>query len=373
MKIDELIQLTKNQGASDLILTAGVPPILRIDKKLVFTQLPALSPVQIDELLTPIMDEPKKEKFNKKLELSFIYSVTGWGRFRVNIFKQRGSTAATIRRFPYQLPSVEELYLPAATLRHFCCVRDGLVMVTGPAGGGKSTTLACLLRIINDSDSLHIITLEDPIEYLFKHNKSVVEQRSIPDDSPSFADSLKEILRQTPDVVVVGEIRDPETLRHTLRVAESGTLVLATFHTATASDTLNRIINFFPREEEQIRMQLSLILRGIFSQQLIPMYQKQGLVPAWEALIVNERVTPLIREGNIQQIDNVIVTSSKFGMQSMDQTLLSLYNRKLISREDLLLRLRHADAESLTSGKEDFLSEEDSRSESDVDTYNPNP
>ncbi len=373
MQIDELIRLTKNQGASDLILTAGVPPVLRIDKKLVFSQLPALSPEQIDELLSPIMDEQKREKFHKRLELSFIYSVSGWGRFRVNIFKQRGTTAATIRRFPYQLPSAEELYLPDATLRHFASVRDGLVLITGPAGGGKSTTLACLLRIINDNDSLHIITLEDPIEYLFKHNKSVIEQRSIPDDSPSFGESLKEILRQSPDVVAVGEIRDAETLRHTLRVAESGTLVLATFHTATASDTLNRIINFFPKEEEQIRMQLSLILRGVFSQQLIPLYQKQGLVPAWEALIINERVAPLIREGNIQQVDNVIVTSSKFGMQSMDQTLISLYNRKLISREDLMLRLRHMTMEGLAADKENSLDEEDSRLESDADTYNPNP
>jgi len=373
MQIDELIRLTKNQDASDLILTAGVPPILRIDKKLVFTQLPALSPVQIEELLGPIMDETKREKFNQKLELSFIYSVSGWGRFRVNIFRQRGTTAATIRRFPYQLPSTEELYLPEATLRHFGSQRDGLVLVTGPAGGGKSTTLACILRIINDNDSLHIITLEDPIEYLFKHNKSVIEQRSIPDDSPSFGESLKEILRQSPDVVVVGEIRDPETLRHTLRVAESGTLVLATFHTATASDTLNRIINFFPKEEDQIRMQLSLILRGVFSQQLIPVHQKQGLVPAWEALIVNERVAPLIREGNIQQIDNVIVTSSKFGMQSMDQTLVSLYKRRLISKEDLLIRLRHMNAEVVAEEGEYVSGSDDSKLESDADTYNPNP
>jgi len=373
MQIDELIRLTKNQEASDLILTAGIPPVLRIDQKLVFTQLPALSPEQIDELLAPIMDEAKREKFHKRLELSFIYSVSGWGRFRVNIFKQRGTTAATIRRFPYQLPSVEELYLPEATLKHLGSFRDGLVLITGPAGGGKSTTLACLIRMINDSDPLHIITLEDPIEYLFKHNKSVIEQRSIPDDSPSFGESLKEILRQSPDVVVVGEIRDPETLRHTLRVAESGTLVLATFHTATAADTLNRIIYFFPKEEEQIRMQLSMILRGVFSQQLIPLYQKQGLVPAWEALLLNERVAPLVREGNIQQIDNVIVTSSKFGMQSMDQTLLSLYNRKLISKENLSLRLRHMNVEELTADKDYLPSEEDSRLELDADTYNPNP
>lgn len=373
MDIEELIQMTKNREASDLILTAGVPPILRIDKKLVFTQLPSPSPSQIDELLTPILDEDKKEKFKKNLEVSFIHSVSGWGRFRITLFKQRGSTAVTIRRFPYQLPSVGELHLPEATLRYLCNFKDGLVLITGPAGGGKSTTLACMTRIFNDNDAFHIVTVEDPIEYLFKHNKSVIEQRSIPDDSPSFARALEEILRQTPDVVVVGEIRDPETMRHTLRIAESGTLVLTTFHTATASDTLNRLINFFPNEEVQIRLQLSLVLRGVFSQQLIPVYQKQGLVPAWEVLIVNERVAPIIREGSIQQIDNVIATSAKFGMQSMDQSLQGLYNRGLISKEDLMLRLRYREPEKTDIEKEGLFKEEKQKTEQDFDTYNPNP
>ena len=358
MDIEELMQMTKEREASDLILTAGSPPVLRIDKKLVSTKLTSLSPKQIDDLIIPLLDKDKKERFGKSSELSFIHSMSGWGRFRVTLFKQRGSTAVTIRRFPYQLASVEELHLPEAILRHFCGLNDGLVLVTGPAGGGKSTTLACMVRMINDSDALHIITLEDPIECLFKHGRGVIEQRAIPYDSPSFSYALKEILRQTPDVVVVGEMRDPETLRHTLRVAESGILVLATFHTASASDTLNRLINFFPREEEQLRLQLSLVLRGVFSQQLIPMHQKHGVIAAWEVLIVNERVAPLIREGNIQQIDNVIETSSKFGMQSMDQNLLNLYNRKLISKDELLLRLRHRGPETLAE-KEDFLSAEE--------------
>jgi len=369
MDIEELLRIIKEREASDLILTAGSPPMLRIDKKLVSTQLSLLSSKEIDDLLIPLLDEEKKEKFIKSSGLSFIYSVSGWGRFRITIFKQRGSAAVTIRRFPYQFPSIEELHLPEATLRHFCSLRDGLVLVTGPAGGGKSTTLTCMVRLINENDAVHIITLEEPIEYLLKHNKSVIEQRSIPEDSPSFSYALEEVLRQSPDVVVVGEIHNPETLRHTLRVAESGILVLATFHTASASDTLNRLINFFPKEEEQTRLQLSLILRGIFSQQLIPMYQKQGLIPAWEVLMVNDRVAPIIREGNIQQIDNVIETSSKFGMQSIDQSLLSLYNRKLISKENLLLRLRHRGPESL-AGEEDFLSP-DKKLEppQDADTY----
>ncbi len=347
MNIEELICLTKERDASDLILTAGSPPILRIDKKLVSTQLPLLSPQQIDELIAPLLDESKKEKFKKNSGISFIYSLSGWGRFRITLFKQRDSVAAVIRRFSYQFPTVEELHLPEATLKYFCDLKDGLILVTGPVGSGKSTTLSCMVRMINEAEACHIITLEEPIEYLLKHGKSIIEQRSIPDDSPSFAQALEEILRQSPDVIVVGEIRDPETLRHTLRVAESGMLVLATFHTATASDTVNRLINFFPKEEEQIRSQLSLVLRGVFSQQLIPLAQKQGMVPAWEVLVVNERVKPLIREGNIQQIDNVIETSSKFGMQSMDQSLLNLYNRKLISKEQLVLRLRRREKESI--------------------------
>ncbi len=347
MDIDELLRIIKERKASDLILTAGSPPMLRIDKKLVSTQLSLLSSKEIDDLLNPLLDEEKKEKFRKTSGISFIHSVSGLGRFRITVFKQRGSAAVTIRRFPYEFPSIEELHLPGATLRQFCNFRDGLVLITGPAGSGKSTTLTCMLRMINENDSVHIVTLEEPIEYLLKHDKSVIEQRSIPEDSSSFAYALEEVLRQSPDVVVVGEIRDPETLRHTLRVAESGVLVMATFHTATALDTLNRLVTFFPKEEEQTRLQLSLTLRAIFSQQLIPMYQQQGLIPAWEALIVNSRVAPIIKEGSIQQVDNVIETSSKFGMQSMDQSLLSLYDRKLISKENLILRLRHRGAEAL--------------------------
>jgi twitching motility protein PilT len=372
MDIEELIKMTKERDASDLILTAGSPPILRIDKKLVPTKLRALSAVQIDELLIPLMDNERSERFKKELGLDFIYSISGWGRFRVTVFKQRGSTAVTIRRFPYELPSLEELHLPEASLKYLCGLKNGLALVTGPAGSGKSTTLACMVRIINETDELHIITLEDPIEYLFKHGKSVVEQRSITFDTPSFASALKEVLRQSPDVVVVGEIRDPETLRYSLRVAESGILVLATFHTASASDTVVRLINFFPGEEEQTRLQLSLVLRGVFAQQLIPLQQKQGMVPAWETLIVNERVAPIIRAGNVQQIDNVIETSSKFGMQSMDQSLISLYNRKLISKENLALRLRRRESEEITKD-EDFLpGKPDSQQRIDSDSYDPN-
>ncbi len=347
MNIEELIRMTKERKASDLILTAGSPPILRIDKKLTVTRLPSLPPEQIEDLIVPLLDKDKQEEFKKSSELSFIYSMTGWGRFRVSLFKQRGSTVVAIRRFPYQLPSIKELHLSEDSLRYFCRSKDGLVLVTGPSGGGKSTTLACMIRLINDNQPVHIVCLEEPIEYLFKHSKGVIEQRAIPYDSPSFACALKGVLRHSPDVVMVGEIRDPETLRYTLRVAESGILVFATFHTATASDTLNRLVNFFPGEAEQIRLQLSMVLRGIFSQQLIPMYQKQGVIPAWEILTVNERVSHIIREGGIQQIDNIVETGSKFGMQSMDQCLLDLHKRKLISKADLLLRLRHRGAEVL--------------------------
>lgn len=369
MEIEELMRMTKKRGASDLILTSGSPPVLRIDKKLVSSKLGVLSPSQIESLLVPLMDEPKKEEFKKTSDISFIYSLSGWGRFRVTLFKQRGSMAVAIRRFPYEFPSVKELRLPEPTLKHFCGLKDGLVLVTGPAGGGKSTTLACMTRMLNETESIHIITLEKPIEYLFKHNKSVIEQRAILYDSPSFPDALKEILRQSPDVVIVGEIDEPETLRHTLRLAESGILVLATFHTATASDTLNRLINFLPREEEQTKLQLSLVLRGVLSQQLIPVYQKPGVVPAWEVLIVNERVMSIIRQGAIQQIDNVIETSFKMGMQSMDKCLVDLYKRKLISKTDLLLRLRHRGTEVLE--QKDFLSAEDQKPQADSDSYNP--
>lgn len=374
MTLEELMRMAKERGASDLILTAGNAPVLRVDKKLTFCKLPSLSPKEIDTLIEPVLDEDKKKGFKELLGLSFIHSLSGWGRFRITLFKQRGSTAVAIRRFPYELPSVEDLHLPTATLKHFCSLKDGLVIVSGPAGGGKSTTLSAMIRMISDNQSLHIITLEDPIECLFKHSKSVIEQRSIPYDSPSFSQALKEILRQSPDVVVVGEIRDAETLRQTLRIAESGILVLITFHTATASDTISRLTNFFPKEEEQIRFQLSLVLRGVFSQQLIPMHQKQGVLPAWEVLIMNERTIPLIRDGNIQQLDNAIETGSKFGMQSMDQTLMNLYKRKLISKETLTLRLNCKETDLIIEKDgEEFPSSRDDQGLSEgQDTYNPN-
>jgi len=347
MNIDELLQMQVERGASDLILTAGSPPVLRIDRELVFTKLDSLSPEGIDKLMEPILDREKKEAFNKLSESSFIYSLSGWGRFRITFFKQRGSTAVAIRRVPSQLPSVEELSLPANVLKYFCGLKDGLVLVTGPTGGGKSTTLAAMVRILNDEYPYHIISVEEPIEYLFKHNKSIIEQREIPYDAPSFSVALDEALRQNPDVLIVGEIRDPESLRATLRIAESGILTMCTFHTPTASETINRLLNFFPGEEAQIQRQLSLVLRGIFSQQLVPLFGKQGLVPAWEVLLVTERVATLLRDGNIHQINNVIETGSKAGMQSMSQSLISLYERKLISKKEFLLRIRDKDREEV--------------------------
>ncbi|MFH1777104.1 MAG: PilT/PilU family type 4a pilus ATPase [Candidatus Omnitrophota bacterium] len=372
MDIEELMSMTKEREASDLILTAGSPPILRIDKRIVFTKLSALSPGQIDKLLEPLMDEDKKARFKKSSEVSFIYSMSGWGRFRVTVFKQRGSAAIAIRKFCYNLPAIEELNLPAPPLEYCRGLTKGLVLVTGPVGGGKSTTLACVIRMKNNNDALHIITLENPIEYLFEHGKSVIEQREIPYDSPSFSVALQDVFRQSPDVVVVGEIHDQATMRETLRVAESGILVLATFHTSTAADTINSVINFFPKEEVQIRFQLSLVLRGVFSQQLIPVYQKQGVIPAWEWLVVTESVSSIIREGNIQQIDNVIETGAKFGMQSMDQSLMNLYTRKLISKNDLFLRLRYKERAAEVQKQEPLLEGDEIGPAKEPDTYHPN-
>ena len=348
MSIEELLQMMVERDATDLILTVGSSPVLRIGKKLIFTQLESLSPKKIEELIEPLIGKEKKDEFKSSLsELNFSYSLTGWGRFRVTLFKQRSSIAVAVRRITANIPSIKELNLPEMPLRLFSSLKDGLVLVTGPAGGGKSTTLGTMTQILNDEYSYHIVSIEDPIEYLFKHNKSIVEQRSVPDDVPSFSVALEEVLRQNPDVVIVGEIKNPQTMRSTLRIAESGILVLATFHTPTVSETINRILNFFPGEESAIQRQLSMILRGVFSQQLIPVAGKNGLIPAWEVLIVNEKVDKLIREGAIHQIDNVIGTSSKSGMQSMDQSLINLFERKLISKQDLLLRIKEKDREEV--------------------------
>ena len=340
MHIDELLRMSKERQAVDIILTVGCPPVLRIDKKLSFTQLPSLSKEEINDLLQPLLDNRMKEVFEKNQQLSFIYSLSGWGRFRISIFKQRDCLAAAIRRFPFEIPNLEELNLPVPTLTNFCNLRDGLVLITGPVGSGKTTTLASMLDLINKTKSMHIITLEDPVEYIFNHNKCVFEQRFIGYDCPNITLALKEIMHQNPDIVVIGEIHDAQTIRETLRIAEAGVLVFATFHTPTAKDTINRIINFFPGEEKEIQFQLSMVMRGVFSQQLIPRYQQSGLVPAWETLVVNERVVPIIREGTTQQIDTVIETSSKYGMCSMDQSLTNLYNKKLISKSDYIARLR---------------------------------
>ena len=355
MNIDELLHMTVERGASDLILTVGSPPALRIDKQLVFTKLESFSPEGIRNLIEPILEEDKKEDFKKSSELSFIHSLSGWGRFRITLFRQRGSLAVAVRRVPSELPSLEQLNLPEGILKSFCSLKDGLILVTGPTGGGKSTTLASMVRILNDEYPYHIVSIEEPIEYLFKHNKSIVEQRDIPYDAPSFSVALTEVLRQNADVLVVGEIIDPQTLRSTLRIAESGILAMATFHTPTATETLNRLLNFFPGEEVQMQRQLSLVLRGIFSQQLIPLFQKSGVIPAWEVLIVSERVATLLRDGNIHQINNVIETGSKAGMQSMTQSLISLYERKLISQKELLLRIKDRTREEVKR----ILSEED--------------
>lgn len=358
MDIEELLRMTEERDASDLFLTAGAPPVLRIHTLLQPTELESLSPHKIRELVGQLLDENRKKRFEEEREACFMYELPGWARFRVTIFSQRGSLAAAIRRFPYKVPSIEELNLPKEVLQNFCSLRSGLILVTGSTGSGKSTTLATMINMINESFPYHIITIEDPVEYIFLHKKSIVEQRSIPEDALSFSIALRNILRQSPDVLMIGEMRDRETVSTAITAAETGVLVLSTLHTSTASETVNRIINFFPPDEQvQVRIQVASVLKGVFSQQLIPSSTRKGVVPAWEVLIGLDKVANVIREGSLHQLDNIIETSFKDGMQSMDQTLLNLFKRKLITQEELLRRIRDKNREELRElVKEDLFS-----------------
>lgn len=342
-------------GASDVHITVGRPPLLRIngplypldDDELVDRldlikpeEVKALLPPETDELAREIMTLDQYEKYREKGEFDFSYSVPGIARVRVNVFKQRESTAMVMRLLNTSIPSIQELGLPEV-LTWLARRPSGLVLVTGPAGSGKSTTLAAMIDLINSEKRVHIITLEDPIEYLHKHKKGVVNQREIGSDSRSFATALRAALREDPDVILVGEMRDLETISTAITASETGHLVLATLHTPGAAETINRIIDVFPHGQQmQIRVQLSNTIEGIISQQLIPEVNRSGRVLALEILVATPAVRNLIREGRTYQIPMLIQTGAKFGMQSLDMSLRALLERGLISREEALNRAR---------------------------------
>lgn len=339
MHIDEILAAAVAEKASDIHITVALPPMFRVNGVLVpMAGAEKLDPADTHRLVYQMFSERQQVLFAERGELDFSYGVPSLGRFRVNAFKQRGSISAALRVIPTQVPDAKTLGLPEIILQ-LTKKHQGLILVTGPTGSGKSTTLACMIDTINRERDCHIITLEDPIEYLHRHNKSIINQREIGLDSHSFASALKASLRQDPDVILVGELRDLETISTALTAAETGHLVLATLHTNNAIGTVDRIVDVFPpHQQAQIRLQLASVLEAVIAQQLLPRADGKGRVAAFEILLATPAVRNLIREAKTYQIMSLIQTGSRIGMKSFDMAYKELLAKGLVSREVIAAR-----------------------------------
>ncbi|MCJ8344629.1 type IV pilus twitching motility protein PilT [bacterium] len=334
--LNDLLNLVVDNEASDLHLTVGTPPVIRVDGELIPTDLDVLTPMDTRSLVYNMLTSDQQKEFEEKLELDLSYSVHGFGRFRVNCYRQRGCIAAAFRIIPSVIPSLEELNVNPACLK-FADMHKGLVLVTGPTGSGKSTTLAALVDLINERQKKHIMTIEDPIEYLHFHKAAMINQRELHVDTLSFHEALRHVLRQDPDVVLVGEMRDLETISAGMTLAETGHLVFGTLHTTDAAQTINRIVDMFPpHQQSQVTTQLSFVLRGVIAQQLIPLSSGKGRVCAQEILFVNSAVMNIIREHKIQQLYTIMQTSQAMGMTTFENSLKNLYERGDISYEEAM-------------------------------------
>ncbi len=338
MNIFDLLKIAIELGASDVHVTVGSCPIARTKGKFIKLSEKILTDQDTKEMVKDISGENDFNRIQEYGEADFSVSIDTGERFRVNAYKQKGNYAIAIRTIAAQIPAFESLGLPEV-LKRFTEKHKGLVLVTGPTGSGKSTTLASLIDIINENQQKHIITLEDPIEYVHNHKMSLVNQREIGQDTESFNSALRAILRQDPDVILIGEMRDPETISIALTAAETGHLVFSTLHTVGAAKTIDRIVDMFPSEQQQqVRTQLSTVCEGVVSQQLIQTVDGRRRIAALEVMIANPAIRNLIRENKTYQIQNQIQTGSKFGMKSMDQELVNLYRQGLISRDSALSR-----------------------------------
>jgi twitching motility protein PilT len=335
----QLLKAMIEKGASDLHITTGTAPQLRIDGKLHPLKMPPLSPQETKQICYSVLTDAQKHRFEETNELDLSFSVQKLSRFRGNIFVQRGNVAGAFRAIPFKIMTFEELNLPPV-VSELAKKPRGLVLVTGPTGSGKSTTLASIVDRINTDRQEHIVTVEDPIEYLHPHKGCVVNQREVGADTQNFKNALKYILRQDPDVVLIGELRDLETIEAALTVSETGHLAFATLHTNSAVQTVNRIIDVFPPyQQAQIRQQLSFVLEGVLCQTLMPRANSPGRVLAIECMVPNQAIRNLIREDKIHQLySQMQVGQSKFGMQTMNQSLAALVQRRLVSMEDAINR-----------------------------------
>ena len=342
--LSELLRKMIEMAGSDLHITTNSAPMVRVHGTLRPLDYPELTPAETKQLAYSVLTDAQKHRFEETLELDFSFGIKGLSRFRANLFNQRGAVGAVFRAIPYEIKSFEELGLPPV-IQNLCDKPRGLILVTGPTGSGKSTTLAAMLDKINRDRHEHIITVEDPIEYLHGHKGCLVNQREVNSDTHSFANALRAALRQDPDIVLIGEMRDLETTETALRIAETGHLTLATLHTNSAASSINRIIDVFPAHQQaQIRTQLSMVLEGIVSQSLLPRANGQGRVLGMEILVPNSAIRNLIREDKIHQVYSMMQTGQeKYGMQIFNQSLASLYFRKLITLELAMSRSSNQD------------------------------
>jgi len=339
--LDELLELVVENEASDLHLAVGLPPILRIDGELKVTRYEPFDPPTLQRMVYDMLTDEQIQRFETNLELDCSYQMRKISRFRVNVYRDRGNVAAAYRRIPTRIPTIKELGLPPV-IEDLARRPRGLLLVTGPTGSGKSTTLAAIINQINYERSEHIITIEDPIEYLHTHRKSIVNQRELGEDTLSFNGALRSALREDPDVILVGEMRDLETIALAITCAETGHLVMATLHTNSAHESIDRMIDVFPPEQqEQIRVQLANNILAVLAQQLLPRAGQPGRVAAVEVMIATAAVRNLIRENKAFQIPSIIQTSGEMGMQTMDQALADLYKQSLISYETATRRAQN--------------------------------
>lgn len=350
--IKKMLVEMPEKRASDLHITAFSPMHYRIDDQLVSIGSGPLSPDEAKEVVFSILDKQQIEKFDHEKELDFSFEIGGVGRYRVNVFLQRGFVGCAIRLIPLHIMSLAECGLPVDLMKTFCHTPKGLVLVTGATGSGKSTTLAAMLDEINATRRAHIITVEDPIEFVHKNKKSLVDQRQVYNDTNSFGNALRHVLRQDPDVIMIGELRDLETIQQALIIADTGHLVLGTLHTSDTIQTINRMVDVFPaHQQKQIRFQLSFVLIGIISQQLIPKKDSVGLVLGAEVLVANTAVRSMIRETKEHQIYSILQTSQKAGMKSMNQALFELYKEGKIEYMDAVAHSSNVEELAKLAGK----------------------
>ena len=350
--IDTLLKGMMERKASDLHLTAGSPPIYRVHGKLIPVDHPPLTPEQAHEMVSSLLTPAQQRFFEQRKELDFSYSLPGVCRYRGNALLQRGTVGAVFRVIPDRVQTLDDLGFPPV-LKELCRRPRGLVLVTGPTGSGKSTTLAAMIEHINQTEGVHIVTIEDPIEFLYKNKRAVIRQREVGGDTHSFAEALKYVLRQDPDVILVGEMRDLETIALTITAAETGHLVFGTLHTTGAAASIDRVIDVFPaHQQQQVRMQMSIILEGVISQALVPTVDGSSRVCAMEVMMATTPIRTLIREGKVHQMPNVIQSSSRMGMITLERALKNLVKAGTVTLDDAILKVSNPEDFARFCGQE---------------------